>query len=235
MSHTNGLLPILRAQVSDGKTCAFVKVDNGGDWNLHSLVNAFYMHRLWKDSGLDILWIISYAASWSAYNNIEHLWSPASRRLCSVIVPSILEGDDKPICKMADIDTEERRQKEAILFNTAMNVVVSNYWNDFTFSGNAVTTSFKKCLDKEEPYDDYKTVHQLLSGGLNALRNHDGLMKELRAMFAHMERKSNELIFRKCVDPRCKYCPTQPVKCIKLCNYLEERDFKWSNPLPSMA
>ena len=118
---------------------------------MHSLVNAFYMHRLWKDSGLDILGIISYAASWSVYNNNQHLWSSVSKRLCSVILRSILEGDDKPPCKITDIDT-------------AIHVVVSNYWNDLTFNGNAVTTSFKKCLDNEEPYAGYESVHQLLSG-----------------------------------------------------------------------
>ena len=153
---------------------------------------------------MDILGIISYAASWSAYNNIEHLWSPVSRSLCSVILPSILDGDDKAPCKMTGIDAEERRQKEAILFDNAMDVVVSNYWNNLTFNGNAVTTSFKHCLANEEPYNDYETVHKLLSGGLNAIRNNVEVMKELRHMFAHMERKSND--FSLAVG-YCPYCP----------------------------
>ena len=39
MTHANDMLPILKQQVRDGKGIAFIKVDNGSDWNLHSLVN----------------------------------------------------------------------------------------------------------------------------------------------------------------------------------------------------
>ena len=38
-AHTNDLLPLLTAQVKDGKGIAFLKVDNGPDWNLLSVVN----------------------------------------------------------------------------------------------------------------------------------------------------------------------------------------------------
>ena len=112
MTHCNDLYPILSAQVKDGKTCAFIKVDNGPDWNLHSLVNSLYLSRLWKDTGLDLLCIVSYAAKYSAYNNIEHLWSPISKKLCSVVLPSILEGDEKEPCKMSHLTPEERKEKE---------------------------------------------------------------------------------------------------------------------------
>ena len=36
MRHANDLLPILKSQVNDEKTCAFIKVDNGLHWNIHS-------------------------------------------------------------------------------------------------------------------------------------------------------------------------------------------------------
>ena len=88
MTHCNDLMPVLSTtQVKNG----FIKVDNGADWNLLSIVNEFYHHRLWKDSNLDVLAILSYAVKYSAYNNIEHLWSPMSKYLCSVI----LEGGRK--------------------------------------------------------------------------------------------------------------------------------------------
>lgn len=48
MTHANDILPALKAQVAGGKGVAFVKVDNGSDWNLHSLVNNLYMGRVWK-------------------------------------------------------------------------------------------------------------------------------------------------------------------------------------------
>lgn len=46
-THINDLLPVLRAtKKNDGKGIAFVKVDNGSDWNLMSFVNEFYLCRL---------------------------------------------------------------------------------------------------------------------------------------------------------------------------------------------
>jgi len=87
------MLSILTAQVRDGQGIAFLKVDNGPDWNLHSIVNEMFFCRLWKDSGLDILGVLSYDARFSAYSNIEQPWSLMSRLLASVILPSVLEGD----------------------------------------------------------------------------------------------------------------------------------------------
>ena len=49
--------------------------------------------------------------------------------ISSVIInlPSILEEDDKPPCKMSDIDDGEKKEKEATLFDAAMKTVVSKY------------------------------------------------------------------------------------------------------------
>ena len=58
-------------------------------------------------------------------------------------------------------------------------------------------------------------------------------MEELRFMFKHLERKSNELIFSKCCNPRCDYCQERPIVAKEAWNYLQERDFKWANPMPS--
>ena len=48
-THANDNLPILTAQVKEGKTVAFVKVDNGSDWSVRSVVNSIYLCQLWKD------------------------------------------------------------------------------------------------------------------------------------------------------------------------------------------
>ena len=53
-------------------------------------------------------------------------------------------------------------------------------------------------------------------------------------MTKHVDRKSNEAIFRKCVDPRCDYCTTHPIISTKSWEYLREREFKWPNPVPSL-
>ena len=89
-----------------------MKVDNGADWNLLNVVNEMYFFRLWKDSGLDILGVVSYAAKYSVYNNNEHRWNPMSRKLSSVILSSVLEGEDVPPGKQTGISAEERTAKE---------------------------------------------------------------------------------------------------------------------------
>ena len=65
------------------------------------------------------------------------------------------------------------------------------------------------------------------------IKGNKALMTELRFMLDHMERKSNELIFRKCIEPRCTHCSSNPVKAVKAWEYLKNRDFKWANPVPS--
>ena len=112
-AHTNDLLPLLTVQVKNGKGTAFLKVDNGPDWNLLSVVNSLYFCRLWRDSELDVLGICSYAARCSAYNNIEYTWSLMSRRLASVILPSVLDGDIVPPYKQTNLSLDEIREKEA--------------------------------------------------------------------------------------------------------------------------
>ena len=52
-------------------------------------------------------------------------------------------------------------------------------------------------------------------------------------MAKHLERKSNEIVFKRCANPRCKHCVDKPIVSVKAWNYLKERNFKWSNPVSS--
>ena len=88
MHHVKDLLPLLKAEAEIGIGIVFLKVDNGGDWNFANLVNQVFFCRLWVASKLDVLGIVSYAARFSAYNNIEH---NNIKKLTSVILPSVLE------------------------------------------------------------------------------------------------------------------------------------------------
>ena len=53
-------------------------------------------------------------------------------------------------------------------------------------------------------------------------------------MIKHVERKSHEIIFKKCVNPRCIHCADKPVISTVAWGYLRERDFKFPNPVPSI-
>ena len=53
---------MLFARVKDGKVVTFIKVNNASDWNLHSMVKSYYFFKLWKESDVDFLGVVSYAA-----------------------------------------------------------------------------------------------------------------------------------------------------------------------------
>ena len=112
---------------------------------------------------MDILGVVSYAAKYSAYNEIEHLWNPMSKLLTSVLLPSVLEGEERVPYKQTDIPVEERRLKEALVFDNAMSLVRDRYWKDAVFNGSQVDTIVRKCLEKPYPYDDYAAIHKVRS------------------------------------------------------------------------
>ena len=142
---------------------AFIKVDNGSDWSIRSVVNSLYLCRLWRDAGLDILDVVSYAAKYSAYNQIKHLWSPMSKKLSSVILPSVLEEEDSPPYLQNNLSKDELKLKEAAVFDNAMTLIKDVYWKNAMFNENEVTTLVKQSLTKESPYEDYEHVHQVWS------------------------------------------------------------------------
>ena len=58
-------------------------------------------------------------------------------------------------------------------------------------------------------------------------------MEELRFMLEHADRKSNELIFMKYVNPRCKHCSENPIIATIAWEDLKKNDFKWYNLMVS--
>ena len=85
--------PMVHTAVLDGKTNLIAIVDGGPDWRTASLLNAFLYMQLWRDCDLDLL-VTSFAACYSAYNPIEHWWSPLRKNLNSVRLKAI-DGDDQ--------------------------------------------------------------------------------------------------------------------------------------------
>ena len=107
---------------------AIIIVDSVPDWNTASLWNAIFFMRLWKECNLDILCVCSYAARYSAYNPIEHLWSPISKHLNSVRFTENAEGDEKPLCSIPNITSEELQTKQFEVFNNAISELCNAYW-----------------------------------------------------------------------------------------------------------
>ena len=94
-AHANDFLPLLSSAVKAGRSCIVMVVDNGPDMNPTNYVNEYNLGNLWIDSGADMLLVTSYAAGQSAYNMIEHAWSPLSNRLTSVKLPAVLPKTTK--------------------------------------------------------------------------------------------------------------------------------------------
>ena len=61
--------------------------------------------------GLDMLDVCSYAARYSAYNPIEHLWSPLSKKLSGVQFSAKANGDSKPPCQISELSKQEIQHK----------------------------------------------------------------------------------------------------------------------------
>lgn len=114
-----------------------------------------------------------------------------------------------------------------------MSHICNNNWANFLFNGAEVMPQYRPCLEDNTPFSDYTVVHKILSGSGTMLRQSKDLMREMRFMLAHMERKSHELIFRKCIDPKCDYCSTHPIVARNAWTSLKEDGFRWPNPQTS--
>lgn len=73
-----------------------------------------------------------------------------------------------------------------------------------------------------------------MSGPIRNLCSSNKTITELRFMAKHIDRKSNEVIFRKCSEPRCYHCSTHPIIAKEAWGFLKDRDFKLPNPIPSL-
>ena len=83
------------------------------------------------------------------HKNIEHLRSLHCKLIASVILPPVLEGDEKTTYLQKRLTTEGITQKEALVFDQAMNPITTKYWKDATFNGSDVLMQVNACLGVE--------------------------------------------------------------------------------------
>jgi len=102
--------------------------------------------RLWRDNKSRCPGGHLIAARFSAFNPIEHLWSPLSNKLDGVTFSAVAPGDSKPPSQISGISDEERSQKEAEVFDRAIDQLRQTYWVDATFDGYPVFRSIIPCL-----------------------------------------------------------------------------------------
>ena len=138
--------------------------------------------RLWKECNLDLLCICSYAAHYSAYNPIEHLWAPMSKRLASVMFSAVAKGDAKPPCHLTGLSAEEKK-KEAEVFDQAISELCSVHWKGAEFN------TFEICgipiPSKDCSPSDHDVVQKFLKAPVSKISEYASLYDELKFMVTH--------------------------------------------------
>ena len=136
--HVNNIVLLIERAAEEGKTCAVIVSDGGPDWGPKSWAVLVYIVRMFKELNLDMLTLTNHAPHQSAYNMIEHLWAYLSGLLCGVILVACLVGEDKAPVDQHSLSAEERKQKESIVFDNAMQQVL-HYWVGQVFDKHPIT------------------------------------------------------------------------------------------------
>ena len=223
----NDLIPIISAVIKKGQMVVMLIVDSGPDWNVESLLNVFFYMKLWRDTGLDMLCATNFAARYSAYNPIEHLWSPLSNKLTSVQFNAVADGDSKPPCQTYGISEEERSKKEGEVFDRAIKELCDVHWRSFHFDGFEVKPLGVDCIGhKPSPYDDHDDVALFLKATLRDLRSpkFKKYREEADFLIKHADRRKNELVLLKCESSNCSHCQVKPFQAKSVLKFLQERN-----------
>lgn len=117
---------------SHGKSGVFLSVNGGPDWNPRSNIVFLSMGRLWERLDLDYLFITINLPRFSAYNPIEHYWSPRAKDISGFVFLATLPSESKAPTEASEI---------AEVYNTAAKQL-SQLWDGKTFDGwNVCATS----------------------------------------------------------------------------------------------
>ena len=173
-----------------------------------------YLSRLFRQIDLDFLCLTKYAPKNSALNPIEHGWSPLSKMLSSVRLPSTLPGENRPPSTQSKLTPAERLEKEAQVFDNAMKSI-NAFWNGREFDGFPISSKHQACTQQSSPFNDYDTVHDIISSGSKArITGNPDLHRELKFAVNHAFKNPRELCIVKCEQKTCLHCSTHPVRAI---------------------
>jgi len=104
---------------------------------------------------LDFFSVFSYAARYSAFNPIEHLWSPLRNKLAGVVFKSKLDGEDKPPSAQTKLLADVIKEKEKVVFDRALRKLKED-WDDMTFAEHPITVDTVLCGEDDLLYYDYE-------------------------------------------------------------------------------
>ena len=221
-THVNDLYNIIS---KNQKPALMILADGGPDYTPAGVVNILFYYRLFKELNLDFLSVSTYAARYSAFNSIEHFWSPLSDMLAGVVVSPKLNAGTKPPCQQSQLSPDELREKEYAVFDNAISEL-STFWKEAKFDGFPI--QIKKIISGNDnlKWNDSENVKRFFKALVRDLSKYKELMVECNKMFRHLDRHLNEIVFVKCKDKTC--CKEWLSK--DLYNHLNQFKFRLSAP-----
>lgn len=210
-THANDLTSIIRHKIG-GRPGVCLSVDGGPDYSVKSIMTMVYFGRLWRDCQLDFLLMGSHAPGDSAYNRIEHAWSPLSARVAGVTLPIHLPGEEPPWKQ--NLCGEDLRKKEEEVFDHALQQL-NGYWNEKLYNSFPVSASHIPCAAVPSPYNTHGMLVEFTDAGITRIRQEEQLQilrAELQFVLRHATRSSYMLQFLKCESVSCIHCSLHPVK-----------------------
>ena len=106
------LSALIQCRCNDKRNCVLLTVDDSPNWSTTSYKNIFCLYKYWRKEDLDLLTVTSYAAGCAAYNSIEHLWAPISKKLTDVKGNPCADGDDVAPAFLPKLTKEEIEKRK---------------------------------------------------------------------------------------------------------------------------
>ena len=240
LEHVNDLFPIFLESIKKKKSVLFLISDDGPDYNPNSVKNLLLYARLFKKTKVNMFGITSYAAGWSALNPIEHLWSKCSNKLTSVHLDSSVREDGIPPCKDTSINKDERKSQEKILLERGAKDI-SAYWSELTFDGHAVVPIPVDCDGRPGDFlKDATDICNFLGAGIRDIKSnkHKEVLKLFKFAAKHVDRRKNEITFRKCQffnKTPCNFCQHNPPTAENVLGNLEKTNGQMYEPTNSAS
>ena len=120
-----------------------------------------------------------------------------------------------------------------MVFDHAMEEI-NSFWNGRKFDGHEISSSHQPCRRQSAPYDDYETVHKIISSGSKAkITEDDELHQELLFAIQHLHKRPRELCIVKCDKDTCLHCSTHPVQAVQAVKTIRENKGPLLTPTPS--
>ena len=74
---------------------------------------------------------------YSAYNPIEHVWSPLSSSLAGAVFSPKMEGDSKPPCDQKNLSANQIKEEKYAVFDKAISDL-AHRWESAEFHGYSI-------------------------------------------------------------------------------------------------